>query len=295
MPGKTKYIIVLLILILLIACKQNGDFAKRKSQEFEDLSKELELLEAGNKNSENESQNVLSKEKAKTYNIKVVNVYNHDPAAYTQGLFFHNGYLFESTGITGQSTLRKVEPETGKIIQQYDLKGGHFAEGIEIYEGNIYQLTWVSRTCFVYDAETLNLLTEYSYWGEGWGLTKKNDLLIMSNGSHILKFINPDNFKIVKTIEVRDDGKSVTYLNELEYINGEIWANVYLQKKIARINPETGAVNSWVDLSSLYEQLEYGDYPDVLNGIAYDKENNRIFVTGKLWKYVFEIKIDGEK
>ncbi|MFH1051215.1 MAG: glutaminyl-peptide cyclotransferase [bacterium] len=278
---------IIIFTLLLFSCKQNGDLAKQKSQEFEVISKDIDMLEG--KNEQSSTNN--SDSKAPAYDIKVINVYPHDSLAYTQGFLYYYGYFYESTGLTGHSSLRKVEVETGKILKNYKVKGGYFGEGIEIYKDKIYQLTWASQTCFVYNLETLELVNSFSYRGEGWGLTKINNELIMSNGTSKLKYIKPENFSEIRTLEVKDENYSVYYLNELEYINGEIWANIYQTKRIARINPETGKVNSWIDLSPLSKYVSYGDSPDVLNGIAYDKEKKRIFVTGKLWKFVFEIEI----
>jgi len=287
----TRFFIFLLLIsaLIFVSCKQNGELSKEKSREFEEVSKEIDLLEKG---SANDSQNSNPQTTAPVYGIKVKKVFPHDSTAYTQGLFFHKGFLYESTGLIGKSSLRKIEPESGKILKMLKIKGGYFAEGIEIYNDMIYQLTWISQTCFVYNPETFNLINSISYIGEGWGLTKLNNRLVISDGSSKLKIVNPENFNLLKEIEVMDGNIPVYNLNELEIIEGEIWANVYLTKKIARINPESGKVNSWIDLSSLYSYLSYNETPDVLNGIAYDSKDNRIFVTGKLWKLVFEIEVN---
>jgi len=276
---------VLISISLLFCCKQNGDYAKQKNQEFEEISREIEMLE-NNKSAESQDS------EAPVYDVKVLKAYPHDPSAYTQGMVFHDGYFYESTGLVGHSTLRKVEVETGKILESIKVKGTHFAEGIEIFDDKIYQLTWISQTCFVYDIKTLELVNSFSYRGEGWGLTKIDDYLVMSNGSNKLKFLNPKNFEEIKTLEVHDGKNPVYSLNELEYIKDEIWANIYQQDKIVRINPETGKVNSYLNLSPLYKYLKNGVAQDVLNGIAYDSQNDRIYLTGKLWEFVFWIEIE---
>jgi glutaminyl-peptide cyclotransferase len=285
-----KIIILLIIYIYFFTfCSKNGDFQKNKSNNFVEVSKEMDRL--NNMELRSEDSNNKNFPKAVTYQVKVIEKYPHDPMAYTQGLFYYNGFLYESTGMSGRSTLRKVNLQTGEIIKSYKVPGAYFAEGIELINDMIYQLTWVSGICFVYNAKTFEPVTEYSYKGQGWGLAKYKDMLIMSDGSNILKFMNPEDFSLIKQVAVFDSIDRVNNINELEYINGEIWANIYQTKKIASICPETGAVNYWIDLSSLYNHLDYDDYPDVLNGIAYDIDNERIFITGKLWKYVFEIEI----
>lgn len=283
-----KYSIYIFFMLLTasFSCKQNGDLSKDKSKEFEEVSKEIEQLE--NPSAQDYSSN---KTLAPVYQIKVIKTFPHDPSAYTQGLLIHNGFFYESTGLTGHSTLRKVEISSGKVLKTTKVQGNHFAEGIEIYKDKIFQLTWITQTCFVYNLNTFELTGSFSYRGEGWGLTKIDDKLIMSNGSNILKFINPANFEEVKTLAVNDGVNPIFSLNELEYIKGEIWANIYQSSKIARINPETGYVNSYVDLSSLYKYVSAGDNPDVLNGIAYDIDNDKIYVTGKYWSYVFLIEV----
>ncbi len=224
------------------------------------------------------------------YRYRVVNTYPHDPQAFTQGLEYYNGYLYESTGLEGQSTLRKVELRTGRVLQRHRLLPEIFAEGITIFGNRIYQLTWRNGICFVYDRDTFRVESEFRYSGEGWGLTNDGTYLIMSDGSDTLVFRDPATFGVVRRLKVHANGVPVRDLNELEYIEGEIWANVWQTDLIARISPQTGEVVAWVDLSGLLPEADRRN-ADVLNGIAYDKQNKRIFVTGKLWNKLFEIEL----
>ncbi len=226
-----------------------------------------------------------------TYTYFIVNKIPHDYRAYTQGLVFDNGYLYEGTGQRGYSTLRKVDPKDGAIINIHKLSDNLFGEGITIYDNKIYQLTWQAYTGFVYDKETFLLMEEFFYNTEGWGITHNNQHLIVSDGSSTLYFLDPITFEVLKQIPVTDDKGPVDKLNELEYINGEIYSNILYSNKIARINPQSGKVTSWIDLTGILggEKIDYAI--DVLNGIAYDPEDNRFFVTGKYWPKIFEIKL----
>ncbi len=227
---------------------------------------------------------------AQRYTYNVVNVYPHDSNAFTQGLAFENGILYESTGLYGQSTLRRVELETGRILQSYALPDQFFGEGITIFGGKIIQLTWQSNKGFVYDKFSFDLLQEFSYPTEGWGITYDGDQLIMSDGTATLYFLNPETFEIVGQVNVYDTGP-VTRLNELEYIEGEVYANIWKEEKIAIINPQTGQVRAWIDLSGI-QDLENQNTDNVLNGIAYDVKEDRLFVTGKKWPNLLEIKLN---
>lgn len=223
---------------------------------------------------------------------QVVAEYPHDPGAFTQGLVLRNGELFEGTGLEGESTLRRVDLESGDVLQMRELDEEYFGEGISILNGRIYQLTWQSGVAFVYDAETFELLKIFSYDGEGWGLTTDGQRLIMSDGTDTLVFRDPETFDVTGEIDVRDSGTPVANLNELEYVEGEVWANVWQTDRVARIDPGSGQVVGWVDLSGLLSEEERETYDvDVLNGIAYDSESERIFVTGKLWPKLFEIEV----
>jgi len=223
------------------------------------------------------------------YTYSIVNVYPHDKYAFTQGLIFVNGVLYESTGLYGNSSLRSVELETGNILQLYALPNQYFGEGITIFNNKIIQLTWRSNKGFLYDIHSFDLLQEFGYPTEGWGITNDGNRLIMSDGTATLYFLDPVTFEKVVEVEVHDDGP-VTELNELEYIQGEVYANIWKEEKIAIINPQTGQVNGWIDLSGI-ENPETQDTNNVLNGIAYDAEEDRLFVTGKRWPQLFEIRL----
>lgn len=232
-----------------------------------------------------------SSAKALVCTYKIVNTYPHDPKAFTQGLFFEGGVLYESTGLWGQSSLRKTDLETGEILQLHTLPSKFFGEGIVAYKDRIIQLTWRSGIGFVYDRESFDLLQTFSYPGEGWGITYDGDRLIMSDGTSALYFMDPENFRRTFQIQVCDGDDPVTRLNELEYINGEIYANVWQTDRIARINPRTGRVTAWINLKGLLGLEERMRGAGVLNGIAYDPGKDRLFVTGKLWPKLFEIKL----
>lgn len=229
------------------------------------------------------------------YSFRVVNVYPHDPDAFTQGLTFYNGHIYEGTGLYGHSTLRKVELKTGKVLKNYQISSEYFGEGITIWKNRLIQLTWQSHTGFIYDTQSFRLLGTFSYPTEGWGITCDGKNLIMSDGTSILRFLDPRKFTIVKKIEVRDRGKNVPHINELEYVKGEIYANIWDTGYIARISPQTGKVLGWIDLSGLYQLVRKGGKADVLNGIAYDVKNDRLFVTGKFWPNIFEIRVETSK
>lgn len=225
------------------------------------------------------------------YGYKIVREYPHDAGAFTQGLIYADGHLFESTGRHGQSTLRKVELETGKVVQTHTLQGIYFGEGLTQWQNKLIQLTWRSGVGFVYDKESFAQERVFRFDTEGWGLTTDGRWLIMSDGSDVLRFLDPESFHETGRIEVRDHGEPVIRLNELEFIKGEVFANIWEKDLIARISPQTGEVLGWVDLAGLRNALGPVRQVDVLNGIAYDAERDRIFVTGKLWPKLFEIKI----
>ena len=231
------------------------------------------------------------KQDVPVYTYFIVNSIPHDPNAFTQGLVYHNGYLYESTGRHGASSLRKVDIVTGGIIQNYNLPEQYFAEGITIFDKRIIQLTWQSYTGFVYDLQTLLLQEEFYYNTEGWGLTHNGKSLIMSDGTATLYFMDPETFAIQKELKVYDHNGPIINLNELEYIKGEIFANIFASNRIARIDPETGKVLAWIDLAGMQTLASQNYAVDVLNGIAYDDEKDRLFVTGKLWPSIYEIKL----
>lgn len=230
---------------------------------------------------------------ADRYGFCIVNTYNHDSNAFTQGLVYYEGVFYEGTGIRGRSNIRKVEIETGNVLQDRDLADQYFGEGITIWEDQLLQLTWQAQKGFIYDRETFEPEGEFSYPTEGWGLTHDGTHLIMSDGSENLFFLNPDTFEIdhTRTVKVQDNDQDIENLNELEYINGEVWANVWLTDNIVRIDPETGHVIGWLDLAGLKPDDNSGNRDAVLNGIAYDAEGDRLFVTGKLWSKLFEIQL----
>ena len=221
----------------------------------------------------------------------IVNIYPHDPSAYTQGLIYHDGVLIESTGLYGQSSLRRVELRTGKILKRISVSGEYFAEGMTLFKGRIYQLTWEHGKGFIYDPASFRVVGEFAYEGEGWGLTHDGRALIMSNGTSEIRFINPESFKTEKTISVNLKGRSVPRINELEYIKGEIYANVWQADLIIRIEPETGRVLGLIDTTGLLRENLADPANDVLNGIAYDEKGDRIFVTGKRWPKLFQIRL----
>ena len=224
-----------------------------------------------------------------TYNI--VNTYPHDRSAFTQGLVFEDGFLYEGTGLYGQSTLRRVELETGDILQIRGLPDQFFGEGITIYGDKIIQLTWQSNVGFVYDKNSFELLQQFNYSTEGWGITHDGERLIMSDGTSKLHFLDPQTFEEIGQLAVFDDNGPVTRLNELEYVQGEIYANVWQTDRIARISPATGRVVGWIDLEGILTAEDLSEPVDVLNGIAYDADTDRLFVTGKLWPKLFEIDL----
>jgi glutamine cyclotransferase len=222
------------------------------------------------------------------YTYNVVNVYPHDEAAFTQGLVFEGGLLYEGTGLKGQSTLRRVELETGNVTQLHSLPDSLFGEGITIFKDRIIQLTWTSGKGFVYDRSSFDLLQEFEYPTEGWGITHDGSRLIMSVGNETLYFLDPETFQTVDQVEVYDE-EPVDSLNELEYINGSVYANIWHEDKIAIIDPQSGQVTGWIDLSGINDSEKTGE--NVLNGIAYDQNSDRLFVTGKRWSKLFEIEL----
>jgi glutaminyl-peptide cyclotransferase len=221
---------------------------------------------------------------------RIVRAYPHDSDAYTQGLVYHDGFLYEGTGREGHSSLRKVELSTGKVLQRVDLPGAYFGEGIVLWKDRVIQLTWQSRIGFVYDLATFRQLRSFTYSHEGWGITEDGKRLIMSDGSSTLYFWDPETLKEIGHLDVDDKGASVANLNELEYIHGEIYANIWQTDRIARISPATGHVLDWIDLKGLRSEVA-NSRAEVLNGIAYDAKSNRLFVTGKWWPKLFEIQL----
>lgn len=225
------------------------------------------------------------------YTFTVARSFPHDAAAYTQGLAYRGGFLYEGTGINGRSSLRKVSLESGAVVQRVDLPSEFFGEGITIYKNRVFQLTWKSHLCFVYDLNDFRQVKQFSFTDEGWGLAANSRELFMSDGTSEIRVLDPDTFQEKRRINVRDGSKPVDQLNELEFVEGQIFANVWHSNRIARISPETGTVVGWIDVTGLLSPVFHLGPEAVLNGIAYDSLGKRLFVTGKLWPNVFEIKV----
>jgi glutaminyl-peptide cyclotransferase len=228
---------------------------------------------------------------APVYSVRVVARYPHDPTAFTQGLFFVDGQMFETTGIAGQSEVRKVDWRTGAVQQRRGVPAPYFGEGSVALGGRIYQLTWKDQRAFVYDLATLTPRDTLSYTGEGWGLTTDGTVLYMSDGTATLRVLDPRTFAVQRTIAVREASAPVSQLNELEWVEGEIYANVWQSEQIARIDPKTGSVVGWIDLTGILPTGQRTGKEDVLNGIAYDTTTKKLFVTGKWWPTLFEIQL----
>lgn len=228
--------------------------------------------------------------KVRQYKVKVVHEYPHDVTSYTQGLFFQGNFMIETTGQWGESTLRKVDLATGKAVKKLDFDRKYFVEGSAELDGNIYILTWKNKVAFMYDAATLEYKSTWSYPREGWGLTTDGKSLIASDGSPRLYFMDR-NFKQLRVLNVTMDGRPVNMLNELEWIDGKIWANVYMTDLIVIINPSDGRVEATVDCTGLLKSSDRTPDTDVLNGIAFNPENGKIYLTGKYWKRLFEVEL----
>lgn len=232
----------------------------------------------------------------KHYTYRVVGEYPHDTGSYTQGLFWHDGYLYEGTGQYGESRLMKVDPETGRALQTVKLARNYFGEGITLHGGYIYQITWYERRCFVYDAATLKQVKTFSYQGQGWGITSDGQKLYMSDGSNVISVRDPGTFAVERTIPVMIGRNRQTSINELEWIGGEIWANIYGTDNIVRIDPQTGYVTGLIDLKGLQAKEDFRPgVTDVLNGIACDPDTGNIYVTGKYWNKLYRIEVVEKK
>jgi glutamine cyclotransferase len=224
------------------------------------------------------------------YGYRIVRTYPHDRDAFTQGLQYLDGFLYEGTGLRGRSSIRRVELETGKVLQRRDIPAPYFGEGITVWRDDLFQLTWQSGVAFLYDRKTFEQRRTYQYVGEGWGLTHDGASLVMSDGSDALRFLDPATFTERRRLRVTASGRPLPNLNELEFVKGEILANIWQSDTVARIDPKSGRVTGWIDLSGLLTGRERQG-TDVLNGIAYDPAGDRLFVTGKLWPRIFEIRI----
>lgn len=223
---------------------------------------------------------------------QIVSTRPHDPGAYTQGLEMVGKRLFESTGQYGESTVRELDPVTGKILRKRPLAKTVFGEGLTVLDNEMWVLTWKENTAYVMEPDTFKLIRTHEYKGEGWGLATDGKQLVMSDGSSELKFINPKDFSVTRTVEVKDGQSPVRNLNELEWIDGQVFANVYMTDKIVRISPDDGKVTGWLDLSGLRQQLTPRGRSEVLNGIAVDTATGHLLVTGKYWPQMFELKLD---
>lgn len=225
------------------------------------------------------------------YTFKIIQVFPHDRTAFTQGLIYHDGFFYEGTGLNGQSSLRKVRMDTGTVVQYVDLDPQYFGEGITLFKNEIVQLTWQSHKGFVYSLSDFRLLRQFSYPGEGWGLTTGGNEIFMSDGTAEIRVLDGATLKEKRRLKVRDGSTAVTELNELEFVEGEIFANIWQTNRIARISPQTGKVVGWIDLTGLLSPVYRLEDGAVLNGIAYDPARKRLFVTGKLWPSIFEIQL----
>ncbi len=224
---------------------------------------------------------------------QIVKTYPHDPHAFTEGLFFHDGVFYESTGLEGQSNIRAVDPESGRVLRNVALPPGLFGEGIVAWKDQLISVTWRNQIGFRWSLSDFRTRSAFHYTGEGWGLTEDGRNLILSDGTPTLKFLDPDTFKVLRTLNVTADGQPIERLNELEYVKGEVLANIWMTNRIARIDPKTGAVKAWIDVSNLAARAATTDPDAVPNGIAYDKARDRLFLTGKDWPFLFEVRIPG--
>lgn len=237
-------------------------------------------------------QSTISGRAEVVYTYQIVNTYPHDAGAFTQGFVFFDGFLYEGTGRYGQSSVRKISLEDGQILEYEELSKDFFGEGIAILKDKLFQLTWREERGFIYDLASLEVIGSFPYKSEGWGLTTDGQNLIMSDGSDMITYLDPDSFQVIKSFRVVGREGPVKLLNELEYVDGQIYANIWMSTQIVQIDVHTGKVLGWIDLSELCA-LEQSQNPgaDVLNGIAYDQENGRLFITGKLWQNVYEIRL----
>lgn len=267
----TKSASILLAVCVLSACHTGAAFGK---------------FQAGQ-----EQTSVKAPLRIREYSYEVVNSYPHDADAFTQGLVFHEGSLYESTGLNGKSSIRQVDLQTGQVIRKLDVPSQYFAEGLAIMDGRAYQLTWLSQFGYIYNLSSFEVLKTFNYPGEGWGLTHDGHSLIMSDGTNRLRFLHPESFELQRVISVYDGSAPVNYLNELEYIDGEIYANVWQSNRIVIIEPGGGGITGWIDLRGLLKAEDHSGPVDVLNGIAHDADQKRLFVTGKLWPKLYEIRL----
>lgn len=278
--------LALALIFPLIACSSGSSTVNTEMGQKQENSAAGQPQPAGSANG-----STTTTQEVPIYTYEVVHSWPHDCKAFTQGLVFHQNLFVESTGQYGESSLRRVEPTTGKVLKKIKVPSEYFAEGIAIFQGKIFQLTWESHKGFIYDVENFERLGEFTYDGEGWGLTTDGHSLIMSDGTNRLRFLDPVSFRVERKISVYNNGQPLTQLNELEYIKGEIYANIWHSDRIVRIDPASGNINGWIDLAGLLSSRGECQQAEVLNGIAYDEAGDRLFVTGKLWPKVFEIRL----
>jgi glutamine cyclotransferase len=249
------------------------------------------VYESSDEQAKNQDAQYTVKTSPIVYSPRIIDKYPHDPKAFTQGLVFENGYLYEGTGLYGKSSLRKTVLESGDVVQRFNLSARLFGEGITIVQDTLIQLTWRSHIGFVYERDSFKLIRIFQYPTEGWGITYDGKQLIMSDGTEHLYFLNPETYEISGKVSVYDDNGLITKLNELEYIKGLIYANVWQSSRIAIIDPLTGQVNGWIDLQELVRSAGGNNTTKTLNGIAYDQESDRLFITGKMWPDIYEIQL----
>ncbi|MDO8578386.1 MAG: glutaminyl-peptide cyclotransferase [Dehalococcoidales bacterium] len=276
------------LIILMLAVQTAGFGCGSKPQNASENTSAASTPQA---ETSNQSETLPPLPSVQQYSYQIVNTYPHDTGAFTEGLVLDGGVLYESTGLKGQSSLRKVDLETGKVLQIRPLGADYFGEGITMFGNTIIQLTWQDHKGFVYDKSTFELRREFNIDTEGWGITTNGKHLIMSDGTSTLHILDPETFENIGDISVQDNGGPVNNLNELEYVGGLIYANVWNSDNIAIIDPGSGRVNGWVNLKGLLPAQSDGKPVDVLNGIAYDAQKGRLFVTGKYWPSLFEIKL----
>jgi glutamine cyclotransferase len=273
-----------LALLLLVACNAGRESAQ--TQDF--ISPGAENLPA---TSSMQTGSTVKAEEVPVYTYEVVNSWPHLKNHFTQGLVYYDGKLYESTGQYGSSLLCRLDLKSGEVKKKVDVDRQYFAEGMTIFNERIFQLTWQAHKGFIYDLKDFKQVGEFVYEGEGWGLTNDGHSLIMSDGSNKLRFLDPQSFSVVRTIEVFDHGQPLLDLNELEYIRDEIYANIWHSDRIVRIDPSSGRITAWIDLAGLRRPEDGDDTDNVLNGIAYDAKNDRLFVTGKRWSKLYEIRL----
>jgi glutamine cyclotransferase len=275
----------ILLTALLYGCGALGDSAVTRSPNAS-IS-----LAAQNQNANRRAGPERPAEKVQAYGYEIKNIYPHDHAAFTQGLIYKDGVLWESTGQYGSSSLRKVDLKSGKVLKSISVPRDYFAEGMTVFHDKVFQLTWQNNKGFIYSPEDFAKIGEFHFDGEGWGLTHDADSLIMSDGTNQIRFLDPETFAVRRTISVFENAQPLAELNELEYVKGEIYANVWRTDRIVRIDPRDGRLLGIIDLAGLLPQVDRDSDTDVLNGIAYDEQGDRLFVTGKLWSKLFEIRL----